>query len=68
MKYGANKTEKMPCDFEQIYYMAKNLISWKNLLPRIKYHMLSNPTHFLKIGVIYFGLTFLRTKYDNPNL
>ena len=38
--------------------MAENLISSKYLLPRIKHHILSYPTRFLKIGVIYFGLIF----------
>ena len=48
--------------------MAENLISLKNLLPRIKHHMLSYPIHFLKIGGYLFWINFLGIKYTNPNL
>ena len=39
--------------------MVENLISSKNLLPRIKLHMLSYPTHFLKIGGCLIWINFL---------
>ena len=48
--------------------MVENLVSSKNLLPRIKRHMLSYPTHFLKIGVVYFGFVFFQTNDGDPNL
>ena len=42
--------------------MVENLISSKNLLPRINHHMLSYPTHFLKIGGYLFWIDFLAKK------
>ena len=42
--------------------MAENMIFSKNLLPRIKHHMLSYPTHFLKIGGYIYLINFLANK------
>ena len=39
--------------------MVENLISSKNLLSRIKSHMLTYPTHFLKIGGCLNWINFL---------
>ena len=42
--------------------MMENLISSTNLLPRIKLHMLSYPTHFLKIGGCLIWINFLANR------
>ena len=39
--------------------MVENYVSSKDFLPRIKHHMLSYPTHFLKIGDRLFWINFL---------
>ena len=51
----------MPGDFKKIYYMTKNLVSPK-ILPRTKHHMLSYPTHFLKMEGYLFWINFLANK------
>ena len=43
-----------------MYYLMENLIYLKDLLPKIKRHMLSYLTRFLKIGRCLFLINYLR--------
>ena len=63
-----NKPHQLLRSWGHNYSIVENMIFQTNLLPRLKYPMLSYPTHFLKIGVDYFGLIFFRMKYGDPKL
>ena len=57
---------EMRFGFKSILFYGEKLDILKNLLPRLKNHMLSYPTHFLKIGDrLCWIMIFLRMKCDS---